>query len=464
MKDENIKDDASFEEDFVIESDEDDVDTFEDEASLEEEIELEEDGAAPSEDSDYTDEDFDSIAEDEPEKKRAKLNLAGKIGLGILAAIVIFAVWALFTNSGRRFCAGIAAKFIHSKVGTDTGMDEFDNINEIPDDENKGGSMQINPEGTPIPVDADGNEILPTTDPRSEDFVTNYLIFGIEQINGAMNTDAMMLVSIDTREKLIKLTSLMRDTYVTIPGWDKNKLNSAYAKGAHGSTGDDAREKGAALLIRTIEDTYDIKIDGYACVTFSRFEAIIDRLGGLDLELGKKEASYLNRTNYISKEYNRNLSEGWNHMNGNQVMGYVRVRKVVTLGGAENDYGRTLRQRRVINAIMKKCKTMGITELYNLASDCLPYIATSLSESQIQDALANVINDGITEIKSLRLPIDDKFEDSGKSGIFNGTKNVTYTLVMEKEGYLEANIEALHNFLFGDSSAMDAEGENGSNQ
>jgi LCP family protein required for cell wall assembly len=386
---------------------------------------------------------------DDGGKKRG-LPLAAKIGLIFLGAVILFAVWALGTKSGRGFCMGFVARFVKTNVGANTSdTDDLVSDLAIPTDEVPNGTIDVAEDGTIKIIDEHGNEVVDTfIDPRSEDYVTTYLIFGLEQIDGAANTDAIMLVSINTKDNTIKMTSLLRDTYVKIPGWDKNKLNSAYAKGARGAeTGAEARARGAALLMKTIEQTYDVKISGYASVNFNSFEKIVDRLGGLDIELGEKEAKYLNTTNYISNPEYRNVFAGWNHLNGNQVMGYVRVRKEETLGGSNNDYGRTVRQRRVINAIVSKYKSTKLTDLFSLTKDLIGYVNTNLTEQQIQDALTMIVNNGIYTTKSFRVPYGETFSDSGEAGIYNGSKYVTWTLVMSDE-QLQDNIKALHRFIF----------------
>ena len=264
---------------------------------------------------------------------------------------------------------------------------------------------------------------------RKEDYVSNYLIFGIEEMFGAKNSDTMMIASINTKDNSIKLTSLMRDTYVEIPGWKSNKLNAAYARG------------GTSMLIDTIEHNYKIKIDGYAHVNFQAFEQIIDLLGGITIELGSAEANYLNTTNYISNPAYRNVKPGINNLNGNQVLGYCRIRKVVTLGGANNDYGRTVRQRRVLNAIFEKYKTKSIFELLMLMDDCLELVTTDLKVIDIQNALENVVERGITAMDTFRVPVDGMFDDPYEFG------GVTYPLVLD----WEANIKELYKFLYLDT-------------
>ena len=190
----------------------------------------------------YGDEEFDDPegdgvsdgGNDDGGKKRG-LPLAAKIGLIFLGAVILFAVWALGTKSGRGFCMGFVARFVKTNAGTNTSDDEgIIGDSAIPTDELPNGTINVGDDGSVEIIDKDGNKVEDTfIDPRSEDYVTTYLIFGLEQIDGAANTDAIMLVSINTKDNTIKMTSLLRDTYVKIPGWDKNKLNSAYAKGAH---------------------------------------------------------------------------------------------------------------------------------------------------------------------------------------------------------------------------------------
>lgn len=264
------------------------------------------------------------------------------------------------------------------------------------------------------------------TNVRKEVYVKNYLIFGIEEIGGAKNTDSIMIGSLNTKDNTIKLTSLLRDSYVEIPGFSPNKLNSAYAKG------------GISLLMQTIEQNYKLKLDGYAYVNFDSFEKIIDLLGGIDIELGASEANYLNTTNYISNPANRYVKQGWNHLNGNQALGYCRVRKVATLGGANNDYGRTVRQRRVLNAIFEKCKSKSIFELLGIVDDCLGLVTTNVSARDIKDALEHLVENGITTLDTTRIPVDGLFDDPRE---YNG---VTYPIVLD----WEANIKELYKFIY----------------
>ncbi len=269
-------------------------------------------------------------------------------------------------------------------------------------------------------------EDLENTDPnlRKESYVANFLIAGIEEIGGGGRTDSMMIASVNKKDNTIKLTSIMRDCYVEIPGHNPNKLNAAYSFG------------GIDLLVETIEQNFKIKIDGYATVNFDSFEKIVDILGGVDIELGAEEARYLNSTNYISNPAYRNVKAGMNHLNGNQALGYSRVRKVVTLGGANNDFGRTLRQRRVLNAIFEEYKSKNLFELMSIMDQILPLVKTDLSGSDISSVLQAIVENRIFTIENYRIPANDMYT--------GGRNEVGSVLLLD----FEANIKELYRVIF----------------
>lgn len=285
--------------------------------------------------------------------------------------------------------------------------------------------------------DLDNDNVQHVIKPRQDDSVHNFLIFGIEEIGGARNTDAMMIATINTKDNTVKLTSLLRDTYVEIPGYKDNKLNSAYSRG------------GVDLLIETIELNHKLQIDGYASVNFESFEAIVDILGGVTIELGEEEASYLNRTNYISNKAYRNVSPGINHLNGNQAMGYVRVRRVKTLGGANYDYGRVVRQQRVLKALFNSAvSSKNILQLVPKSKEILSQVTTNLSQDQMQEAMREIVENKITTMETFRIPVDGAFE-APKS--YNG---IGYPLVLD----WETNRIELYKFIFNysEEEAIDA--------
>lgn len=348
----------------------------------------------------------------------------------ITAVLLVFAILLIGTKPGRKIIYRIAGNMIHDSVDVDGNMDHgisnsainWDNPTNIDNKDNFNPSIEGNSD-----LDTNASE-LPII-PRKEEYVSNFLIFGIEEIEGGRNTDAMMIASINTKDDTIKLTSLLRDTLVDVPGYSSCKLNAVYAKG------------GASLLVNTIEQNYQIEIEGYASINFEDFEAAINHLGGVSIELGKEEAKYLNKTNYISNPAYRNVVPGWNLLNGNQALGYCRIRKVPTLGGANDDYGRTLRQRRVLKAIFNQYKSKNLLELLSITKKCLGYVTTNVTQAQIEAMLEDLVENKITSMDTCRIPANGMFDDPDEY------KGVSSPLVLD----WEENIKELHKFIFLDT-------------
>ena len=179
--------------------------------------------------------------------------------------------------------------------------------------------------------------------------VTNILLIGTDTRVAGSNdarSDAMIVVSINPYKRRLVMTSIMRDSYVTIPGYGQNRINEAYSWG------------GPALLIQTIEENYKLGIDYYAQVDFFSFVDVIDAFGGVTINVEQPEVEFIN--GYIA-EYNQvsgiadrdgfvdeQFPGGEITLTGKQALGYARIRKI------GNDFARTQRQRTVMNALLGK--------------------------------------------------------------------------------------------------------------
>ena len=386
-------------------------------------------------------------------KPRKKLKIALLIIFGVLGLLIGCAIFLFFTKSGNRLVIKMASGLIYDKMGTNIGKNSDVNDNSGVNQTGDPTDEEVDIPEIDIKEDGEDSGSGETVAPQSAAYVKTYLLFGIEKIGGGANTDAIILMSVNTHDDTIKLTSIMRDTYVDIPGAYPNKINSVFAHGMMMEKSEDraAQEKrGADLLVTVIQNTFNIEISGYAYVDFKDFESVIDILGGIDIELGSSEASYLNSTNYISKWENRDVHAGLNHLNGNQVLGYCRVRKRATPDGnggtVSNDTGRTLRHRKVINAVIQQCKDMSYISLLPKLYECLGYVQSNLTKEQIEQLLADVWEHKITTVQQLKLPLDGTYWDSALKGQYNGKRNIYYTLVMGSKR--EENIKQLHDFVF----------------
>ncbi|MDD4112429.1 MAG: LCP family protein [Herbinix sp.] len=367
---------------------------------------------------------------DKKSKPRKILIISGSI---LLVLILVFA-WLGFTRSGRRVIYKIAGRLIYQGLDKDDEIEENSVI--IPYDKATTGKDKNKADAKEKDTSIDEQQpfeevVVPRIKPeaRKEDYVSNFLLFGIEEIFNAKNADTIMIASVNTKDSTIKLTSLLRDSYIDVEGYNPNKLNAFFSLG------------GAKTFVHVIEDKYRIKIDGYAYINFESFEKIIDYLGGIAIELGEKEADYLNNNNYISNPANRNVIPGWNDLNGNQALGYCRIRLVETMGGANDDYGRTLRQRRVIKAVFNKYKSKGLLDLLRISKNILGYVKTNVTQEQIEKTLEDIIENKITKMETMRLPVNGAYEAPTKY------LGIGYPLVYD----WDENIIQLYQFIYLDT-------------
>lgn len=352
-----------------------------------------------------------------------------RVAMITMASLCVLLALLVGTKPGRKLIYGLAAGYIDRNIGR-----PGENVTQAPV---TGVVENVTPQPTGQPGEENGDEAKPTpmpttpptAEPRKEEYVYNILLIGVEALPqfGGERSDTMILVSINSRDKKIYMTSLMRDMYVPIPGYSDSRLNSAYSWG------------GSQLLIDTIERNLEVKIDGYVKVGFDSFEWIVDRLGGVEITLTAEEAEYLRKTKYITKEEYRNVVAGTQLMNGNQVLGYCRVRKVPTANGTGSDFGRTERQRTVLTKIFNKYKESNIFTLLSVFNDCLPQVETNISKEDMQDLMETVVENRILSLESFRIPV---------SGSFNSIKVGDADVIGVDFG---KNVKALHNKIFGDS-------------
>lgn len=367
---------------------------------------------------------------DAGKKRMSRGRKALTVALIVLACLVGLGSFLGFTKPGNKLLMRMGAD-IGGKIWA-TMTKDFEKKPEIVEDTDYLDEEDLSTDEE----DIDPNTIVWPDHPgygRQEEGVYNILLLGEEAIESGSSrgrTDVIIIATMNTNTKELKLTSLMRDTLVRIPGYRENKLNSAYEKG------------GVDLLYETIAVNYDIRLDGCVLVNFENFERIIDSLGGIEITLTAGEAKYLNKTNYISKRQYRTVVEGKQLMNGNQVLGYTRIRKRANINGVNNDYGRTERHRIVLDAIFEKYKSKSKLELGSIMFSLLPMIKSDINSDHFELLLNEFFEMGTSKIDQLRLPVDGTFTD-------NVEVRGMDVLIPD----WDKNITELHNFIFGDNKA-----------
>lgn len=210
-------------------------------------------------------------------------------------------------------------------------------------------------------------------------------------------SDSMILATLDKDQGTISLTSFMRDLYVAIPGYSSTRINAAYAYG------------GMELLDETLEENFGVQIDGNVEVDFEVFKVLVDKVGGIDLELTQAEADYIcGRDQSVlypqPLRTDWDLQEGVNHLDGEQALIHARNRSI-----GNSDYRRTERQQDVLKAAFAKIKDLNVLEIGGLVKDVLPLVTTDLSLWDMTGYAMDVMSIGTDEIQSYRIPEDGSY-------------------------------------------------------
>jgi LCP family protein required for cell wall assembly len=266
---------------------------------------------------------------------------------------------------------------------------------------------------------ADNTEVVNITEEKVvqkkdlNDNIINIALFGLDrrQPYGYSRTDSIIIASIDQNNQEVKITSLMRDMYLPIPEKKSNRINAAYAIG------------GPLLAVKTINYNFGLDIREYVTIDFFGFEKVVDKLGGVEINVKEEEVKMCGVS-----------GPGPQILNGEQALAYARIRYV---GNA--DFERTERQRRVLNEVYKKIKEHGVLKLTGVVTLLLPYVETSLSDTEIFDLGAKAIKFNTNTLEQFRLPVDNTFKSQKIRGMA--------VLVPD----IEENKKRLHEFIYGDN-------------
>lgn len=212
-------------------------------------------------------------------------------------------------------------------------------------------------------------------------------------------SDSTMILGIDKKNNKLKLFSLMRDTYLNLPdGSGKQNLNYTMAYG------------GPELILSTINTNFNLTVDKFIYVSLHTLPQVIDKLGGVDINITNEELNYIN--GYISGIDKENgtttdklTTSGLQRLNGTQAAAYCRIR--YTDG---SDYKRGERQRDVLDALFTKFKGSSITDLISIMDDILPLVTTNLTNNEIISIATTVLGMGIPNIEQSSFPSVEKTE------------------------------------------------------
>lgn len=223
--------------------------------------------------------------------------------------------------------------------------------------------------------------------------VINVLLIGQDAREGeeSKNADTVILVTINKETKKITMTSFLRDAYVSLNGledingslhYGATKLTLVYAMGyMYGG------DLGAMhLMDRVIEKNFGPVVDHNIEVSMDAFDACINALGGVAINLDEDEAKYMN--NYFKDYDDRVYEAGENLLDGWAAEVYVRTRHA---NYGDNDFNRTDRQRAVVAQVLEKVKNKSLLEINKLVDSLLPFVLTDMSNKDMTNYILEIL-------------------------------------------------------------------------
>ena len=257
--------------------------------------------------------------------------------------------------------------------------------------------------------------------------ITNVLLVGVDGIDfdeKYQRSDSMIIATLDSNKEKVKLTTLYRDTLVYIPGYGEEKMNLAFSLG------------GPELVMETIKYNFDVNIEKYIMINFAGFEAIIDQIGGVEIDVKEYQLHELNK--YIGQATGGGdcpvEKAGLQILNGKQALSYARIRK-----GVGDDYERTERQREVLFKVAEKLQKTDVIKYFSIANKMLDYLRTNIEIMDGLNMAYTISKFSNLETEQLSIPVQELCVDEE----FNGN------MALRMDRYENALI--LNDFIFNDT-------------
>ncbi|WP_415313805.1 LCP family protein [Clostridium perfringens] len=227
---------------------------------------------------------------------------------------------------------------------------------------------------------------------KEENHIKNIALFGIDAPKEKVGrSDAIMILTLDEEHKVMKLTSIIRDSYVDIPGHGDDKITHAYAFG------------GPELAMKTLNENFKVNVEDFMAVNFTSLPEIIDKLGGVKINIIPEEIHHIPGI----------TSPGQQVLNGEEALAYSRIRYAT--GG---DYKRTERQRVVLEAVFEKLKSTPTKEYPSLIDDFLPYIETNMSSMDMIKLATDAAQLVKGNLETARFPLDGYCDGKMINGVW----------------------------------------------
>lgn len=218
----------------------------------------------------------------------------------------------------------------------------------------------------------------------------NILLLGIggRGHDGGLLTDTIMLVSLDPDTKKVSMVSIPRDMSIPVEGsdnWGKVNTINAYAEMKEPGSG-------GMAISQALADILEVPIDYYVRVDFQGFKNIIDKIGGIDVNVEKSFDDYSypaagqeDNPDYNARFEHLHFDKGWQKMNGDLALKYARSRHGTN--GEASDFARAKRQQLVLQAakdkLLKANTLLNPVTLTGIITELNDHISTNLKVWEI---------------------------------------------------------------------------------
>ncbi|MCM1990360.1 LCP family protein [Oceanirhabdus seepicola] len=345
-------------------------------------------------------------------------------GIGILIVVMVIILGAYFHVMNRYN----EKSFINNNVTKSEDKNKEESISDVEEKKNS---------TTNSKTDDNVQEKKEVIKYKEVEGITNILLVGTDEREDEKRTrsDTMMILTIDNINSKVKITSILRDTYAKIPGYQMQKLNHSYRYG------------GIDLLRQSLQKTFEMNIDYYAIVNFYGFKDIVDEIGGLELTVSEEEKNELNRCiiglenqkeNFFDEEPTLLEMTGTQHMNGQQVLAYSRMRKI-----GRGSFDRVERQREVVTKLLLELKETSIIKYPFVADKIFESVKTNIPFNTALDMAYTILKNNVNSINQLQVPPDklcrgvNEYKDNGFVFIMDeeNVKKVIHDFVFENIEY-----------------------------
>ncbi|WP_285766034.1 LCP family protein [Peribacillus sp. SI8-4] len=233
------------------------------------------------------------------------------------------------------------------------------------------------------------------TNEKMDESVKTFLLIGVDSRGEKKSrSDAIMLARYFPEQGKVKLASIMRDSYVKIPGIHPqyNKINAAYYYG------------GKELLKKTIDESFGVKVDHIAVIDFQGFVKMVDLLApdGVVVDVDQK----------IIDDMSIEASIGKNVLHGEEILKYVRFRH-----DDESDFGRVDRQQDVLQQLKSGfidqiSSFEGVIALPGMIEQGLSYLDTDIGVKTLMEMGPKAVFHAPDTVETMRIPVEGSFKDA----------------------------------------------------